>query len=285
MNSRFNFKEVLKDAHDNHYAIPSFDIFDMHGAKAMMDCAAEYKTPLILMCIAFNHFRPKHFISFIESYSADLDIPVFVHMDHARTVELCKEGIDAGFDSVMIDASADELNENIAKTLEVKKYADARGCAVESEVGHIKNGKITVEGGYVDREDFLVHTEDAVKLVDATHVDLLAVGIGNQHGFYVEEPHIHFDRLKEVHDALNMPLVMHGGSGLPKEMVQESIKGGITKCNVATDFVTHYTDGMLAALNKMGEHPMLLGALDPAMEAGKECVKHWIDTCMSAGKA
>lgn len=285
MNKKYKFTDVLQDAYRNHYAIPSFDFFDIYDAKAMIDTAAEYKTPIIMMSIIFTHFRPKHFLSFIESYAEDKGVPVFTHIDHARSVELCKEAIDAGFDSVMIDASADDLEENIRKTLEVVGYAHARGVAVEAEMGHIKNGVVTLEGGYVDRENFLVQVPDAVELVNRTNVDLLAVGIGNQHGFYVEEPHIHFDRLQEVHDALDIPLVMHGGSGLPMEMVQESIKGGITKVNVATDFATHFSDVLRDEMNKTQGHAFFTRSVDPAIEAGKEVVRRWIETCMSAGKA
>lgn len=285
MNKKYKFLDVLQDAYKNHYAIPAFDFFGIHDAKAMMDAAAEMKTPVIMMSISFNHFTPKQFNAFIEAYAADLDIPVFTHIDHSRSVDLCKQAIDAGFDSVMIDASADPLEENIKKTLEVVQYAHARGVAVESEMGHIKNGQISLEGGYADRENFLVQTKDAVELVQRTNVDLLAVGLGNQHGVYVEEPKIHFDRLEEVNNALNLPLVMHGGSGLPKDMVQQSVKGGIAKVNVATDFATAYTLALREDLNKAGDHPFLMRSLDPAMEAGKDMVKAWIEKCMSAGKA
>lgn len=285
MNKKYKFLDVLQDAYKNHYAIPAFDFFGVHDAKAMMDAAAELKTPVIMMSIVFNHFTPKHFNAFIEAYAEDLDIPVFTHIDHSRSVELCKEAVDAGFDSVMIDASADDLDENIRKTLEVVEYAHARGVAVEAEMGHIKNGTITIEGGYADRENFLVQTKDAVELVRKTNVDLLAVGLGNQHGVYVEEPKIHFDRLEEVNDALHLPLVMHGGSGLPKDMVQQSVRGGIAKVNVATDFATAYTLALRDDLNKAGDHPFLMSSLNPAMEAGKDMVKTWIEKCMSAGKA
>ena len=285
MNKKYQFTEILHDAYRNHYAIPSFDFFGIYDAKTMIDAAAEYKTPIIMMSIVFNHFRPKHFLSFIQSYAEDVGVPVFTHIDHARSIELCKEAIDAGFDSVMIDASADPLEENIRKTLEVVEYAHARGVAVEAEMGHIKNGVVTLEGGYVDRENYLVQTKDAVELVKRTHVDMLAVGIGNQHGFYVEDPHIHFDRLEEVHNALDIPLVMHGGSGLPQEMVQQSIRGGITKVNVATDFATHFSDALRDDMNKTQGHAFYSRSMDPAMAAGKEVVRHWIETCMSAGKA
>jgi ketose-bisphosphate aldolase len=285
MNQKYQFKDVLLDAYKNHYAIPAFDYTGMFDAKAMIDTACEYKTPIIMMSIAFNYFRPKHFAAFIESYAEDKGVPVFTHVDHARDVALCKEAIDAGFDSVMIDASADPLEENIRKTLEVVEYAHARGVAVEAEMGHIKNGQVTAKGGYASREDFLVQVPDAVELVRRTNVDLLAVGIGNQHGFYVEEPHIHFDRLEEVNNALSLPLVMHGGSGLPQEMVQQSIRGGITKVNVATDFGTHFGDALRDDLNKTEGHAFLMRSLGPAIEAGKEVVRRWIETCMSAGKA
>lgn len=287
MNKKYKLMDILNDAYKNHYAIPAFDYFDMYDAKAMIETAAELRTPIIMMSLpnVFRTFDAKVWVNFIETYAEKFDIPIFTHVDHAPSFEICKNAIDAGYDSVMIDASSLPLEENIAKTLEVVEYAHARGCAVESEMGHIKNGRLSLEGGYSDREDFLVQTKEAVELVNRTNVDFLAIGIGNQHGFYVEEPKIHFDRLIEVNEAVGIPLVMHGGSGLPKDVVQESIRNGITKLNVATDFATAYGDALRDDLNKHGQHAMFTRATNAAAEAGKAVVRSWIEKNMSAGKA
>jgi tagatose 1,6-diphosphate aldolase GatY/KbaY len=120
---------------------------------------------------------------------------------------------------------------------------------------------------------------------EATKVDMLAVGIGNQHGFYVEKPMIHFDRLVEVNQALGIPLVMHGGSGLPQDMVRESIRNGITKVNVATDIATAFSDALRADMNTHGEHAMYFRAVTPAVQAAKAEIRRWVETCMSSGRA
>ena len=203
-------------------------------------------------------------------------------VDHAESVAYCIKAIDAGFDSVMIDASMESLEENILKTKQVVDYAHSRGVLVESEVGKIKNKE---NGDGKDDSDFLVQVEDAVRLVKETNVDFLAVGIGNQHGFYRGEPRIHFDRLKEVNDALGIPLVMHGGSGIPKETLQRAIQEGITKVNVYTDVASAFSEALKTSLIAQGEHAMFMKSCGEAMEAARVQIRRWIDTCMSSGKA
>lgn len=287
MNKKYKFMDILNDAYKNHYAVPAFDYFGMYDAKAMIEVAQELKSPVIMMTLApfMNSFDAKVWVAFIEAIAEKASVPVFTHVDHSPSVEQCFAAVDAGFDSVMIDASAEPLEENIRKTKLVVDYAHARGVAVEAEMGHIKSGKTSIEGGYEDREQFLVQTNEAAELVKATGVDFLAVGIGNQHGFYVEEPKIHFDRLMEVNEALGIPLVMHGGSGLPRDTMQQSIKNGITKVNVATDIATAFGDALRTEMNNQGEHAMFLRACNPAMEAAKVMIRRWIETCMSSGKA
>jgi ketose-bisphosphate aldolase len=287
MNKKYKFSEVLADAYKNHYAIPAFDWFDLSDARAMLEVAEEMKTPMIMMTLGgmAGNANMKLFVNMIETLSEKMTVPIFTHVDHSNSVDQCLQAIDVGFDSVMIDASADPLDENIRKTSIVAEYGKKHGVVVEAEMGRIKSGKITVEGGYNDRESFLVQTPDAIKLFNATKVDMLAVGIGNQHGFYVEKPQIHFDRLIEVNTALGIPLVMHGGSGLPQDMVRESIRNGITKVNVATDIATAFSDALRADMNTHGEHAMYFRAIKAASEAAKKEIRRWVDTCMSAGKA
>ena len=283
MNKKYKFMDILQDAYRNHYAVPAFDYFNLYDAAEMIRAAEKSNTPIILMSSFPEYFTPAVWLSFVEALAEDAAVPVFTHVDHASSVDYCLRSIDAGFDSVMIDASADDLDENIRKTRIVTEYAHARGVAVESEIGRIKSGKASQENG-TTAEDYLVCTADAVQLVEQTGVDFLAVGIGNQHGVYVGEPHIHFDRLKEVNDALGIPLVMHGGSGLPEEILRRSIQNGITKVNVYTDIAGAFSRELLNRLREQ-EYPMFMKCCDAATAAAREEMDRWIGVCMSAGKA
>lgn len=282
MNKKFRFLEVLNEAYENHYAVPAFDYFNLFDAQVMIEEAQRAKTPLMLMESFPSYFNPKIWLSFAEAMAQEVSVPVFTHVDHAETVEYCLAAVDAGFDAVMIDASADSLEENIRKTKLVTDYAHKHGVAVEAEVGKIKNRE---HGAATEEKDFLVRVEDAVRLVKETGVDFLAVGIGNQHGFYVGEPHIHFDRLQEVNEALGIPLVMHGGSGLSREILQRAIQNGITKVNVYTDVACAYSKALRDSLIAQGDRPMFMRSCDDAMEGARGEIRRWIDTCMSAGKA
>lgn len=282
MNKKYNFMEVLNEAYANHYAVPAFDYFNLFDAQTMIEEAERARTPIMLMESFPSYFTPKIWLSFVEAMAEDASVPVFTHVDHAETVEYCLAAIDAGYDAVMIDASADSLEENIRKTKLVTDYAHKHGVAVEAEVGKIKSKE---HGGQTDDTDFLVHVEDAVRLVKETGVDFLAVGIGNQHGFYVGEPHIHFDRLQEVNEALGIPLVMHGGSGLPRDVLQKAIQQGITKVNVYTDVACAFSTALRDSMVAQGEHPMFMKSCDDASEAARGQIRRWIDTCMSSGRA
>lgn len=284
MNKKYKFLDVLNDAYKNHYAIPAFDYFDLYDAQVMIEEAEKARTPIMLMESFPKYFTPKIWLSFVEAMAEHATVPVFTHVDHSESVEYCYAAIDAGYDSVMIDASADSLEENIRKTKLVVDYAHARGVAVESEVGQIKNREHG-ERDDLDENDFLVRTADAVRLVEETGADFLAVGIGNQHGFYVGEPKIHFDRLREVNAAVGIPLVMHGGSGIPHDTLQAAIREGITKVNVYTDIASAYSEALRASLIAQGEHAMFMKSCDEAMEAARVQIKRWIATCMSTGKA
>lgn len=280
MNKKYRFTDFLTDAYKNHYAIPAFDYFNLYDAQVMIEEAERARTPIMLMESFPEYFTPKIWLSFVEAMAEHASVPVFTHIDHAESVEYCLAAIDAGYDSVMIDASQDTLEENIRKTKIVVDYAHKHGVAVEAEVGKIKSKE---HGGITDDSDFLVCTADAVRFVEETNVDFLAVGIGNQHGFYVGEPKIHFDRLREVNQALGIPLVMHGGSGIPKDTLQATIKDGITKVNVYTDVASAFSEALRDSLNAQGEHAMFMKSCDVAMEAARKEIRRWIETCMSSG--
>lgn len=287
MNHKYDLKSILQESYRKGTAIPAFNCFDVFDAKVMVEAAEEKNTPLLLMIFAplLGILDAKVWVNMVEALAERASVPVFIHLDHCSSVELCRHAIDMGFDSVMIDASADSLDENIRKTLLVKEYAEKHGVIVEAEMGHIKTGKESLENlGNGEDEDYLVQTEDAKALVNATNVDMLAIGIGNQHGIYTGEPRIHFDRLSEVNNALRIPLVLHGGSGLSQDIVRRVVSGGITKINVGTDIALAYGRQLRRELDEQGENPKFYVSVRPAMKAAKSVAMNWIDICTGKDK-
>ena len=189
--------------------------------------------------------------------------------------------MDHGYPSVMIDASSRPLEENIAVVKPVADYAHARGVMVEGEVGRIKGAG--VEGVYAGN-DFLAQVDEVVRFVRESGVDSLAVGIGTAHGFYQGKPEIHFDRLEEINAAVSVPLVLHGGTGIPEADVRRAIRGGINKVNVGTIIHCTYMNTVRAELQRLGENAYTLDVMPAARAAVREEVKKWIRVCMAEGK-
>lgn len=279
-----NLKELLKKADQSGYAIPSFNYSDIWDFLAIVEAAEEEEAPVI---IASNPLVVKEISVEIcgalgNAAMNKVNIPLIHHLDHSSEVEMCKDAIDQGYPSVMIDASKYSLAENIRIVKEVVDYAHTKGVHVEAEIGRIK-GK-GIEGNFAG-EDFLVQVDEAVTLVRETGVDSLAIGIGTAHGFYEGKPEINFQRLAEVNKAVDIPLVLHGGTGIPEEDVKGAIHNGINKVNVGTIIHCTYMNNLREELVKRGPNPYTLDVIKPVKEKIKQVVKMWIRTCMANGKA
>lgn len=230
-----NFKEMLQKAKERKYAVPHFNINDLEWTKYILEKCQELNVPVIL---GVSEGAAKYMGGFnvitgmVNGLIKDLNItiPVCLHVDHGTSFETCKKAIDAGFTSVMIDASKHELEENIKITKEVVEYAHARGVSVEAEVGHI--------GG---TEDNITSTatnatlEDCKVLYENTGIDSLAPALGSVHGFYKGEPNLDFETMSIINQSLPIPLVLHGGSGIPEDKIKKAIESGISKINVNTE--------------------------------------------------
>jgi ketose-bisphosphate aldolase len=212
---------------------------------------------------------------------AKAKIPLIHHLDHSSRADICRAAVDNGYASVMIDASMHPLEDNIRAVREVVKYAHPRGVVVEGEVGRIKGAG--VEGLYAG-DDFLARVDEVERFVAETGVDSLAVGIGTAHGFYQGKPEIRFDRLAEINAAVAVPLVLHGGTGIPEEDVRRAIRQGINKVNVGTIIHCTYMNAVRAELAARGENPYTLDVMKPARQAVREEVKKWIRVCRADGK-
>ena len=231
-------KEILALAEEKKVGYGGYVFWSYEVAKAAAEAASELNVPLILMCGQGEIDMMGGFEGTVETARAackNASVPVALHLDHSLSFEACNAAINAGFSSVMIDRSALPFEENIRETKKVVERAHAAGVTVEAELGRLvgEEGAIAVKGPEAAQTD----PEEARRFVEETGIDALAVSIGTQHGQYKFEPKLNIERLKKIKELVNIPLVLHGGSGTPMEQVQESIRCGIRKINICTDIV------------------------------------------------
>ncbi len=279
-------REMLKKADRGGYAVPSFNYSDIWDFLAIAEAAAEEEAPVMIASHQMVVEEIGVGLTGAWAYAAmeKATTPLIHHLDHSSSVALCKAAIEARYPSVMIDASAESLEENITQTKDVVRYAQNSPLKphVEAEIGRIKGRGY--EGGY-GGQDFLVQVADAKALVEATGIDSLAIGIGTAHGFYEGKPEINFTRLSEVNKAIDTPLVLHGGTGIPAEDVKKAIGLGINKINVGTIIHCTYMNSLRKELEKAEENPYTLDIMRAVRPKIKEVVKGWIRTCGANGKA
>ena len=225
-------KEMLTRAQAEKYAVAMFDVFNLEMLQGVMNAAEKLNSPVI---VAYGegceeHTDIRYFSTLVRKMAAMTDIPVVLHWDHANTMSSIRKAIDAGFTSVMLDASADEYEENIRRTKEVVELCKPLGISVEAELGHVGD-----EGVFDVKNYRYTEPDKAQQFVERTGIDALAVAIGNVHGVYKSEPHINYEILREIRKTVTVPLVLHGASGLSEEIIRNAVHEGISKINIFTD--------------------------------------------------
>lgn len=275
---------ILAAADAGGFAVPAFNYSDIWDFLAIIEAAEELDAPIFIS--SNQQVVTEIGIELTGAFgAAAIDkarIPLIHHLDHSNKVEICRAAVDNRYPSVMIDASARPLAENIAAVKQVVGYAHPHGVFVEGEVGRIQG--MGVEGMYTGA-DFLARVEDVEQLVAESGIDSLAAGIGTAHGFYKGKPEIHFDLLAKINAAVKVPLVLHGGTGIPEEDVRRAIKSGINKVNVGTIIHCTYMNALRAELNARGENPYTLDVMKQVRPLITNVVKQWIKVCMADGKA
>ena len=229
-----NMIDMLAKAAAEGYGVGNFDVFNTELLKGVMEAAEEANAPVILAYgPPFEKYSPlKYFAPAVKAWAADTDLPVVLHYDHGTSLEGCVHAVECGCNSIMIDASSKPFEENVKTVREVVDFCHPRGIPVEAELGHVGDeGEYSLENyGYTD-------PVQAKEFVLRTGVDFLAVAIGNQHGVYTAEPKINYDVLQAVREAVDVPLVLHGASGIPAENIRRCCREGITKINIHTDML------------------------------------------------
>ena len=268
----------IMDAYEKKYAIPQFNIINLEWAKYILEECQEQKSPVFL---GVSTSAAKYMggynvvVAMVRALVKDLNItiPVMIHLDHSKTVEDCRKAFDAGFDSIMIDASLNSLEENVKMTNEVVAFA--YDTVIEAEIGQI--------GGAEDSDEIelkYTSTDEASEFVNQVTIDMLAPALGSAHGVYKGKPEIKFDIMEEINVTINKPLVLHGCSGLSDEILTEAIKHGVCKMNFDTELKLAWNKAIREFIANSNEYDgrKIIGAGEQAI---KSVVRNYI-SCLGS---
>lgn len=298
--------EMFKKSLKSDYAVGAFNVNNMEIIQGIVDAAKQEQAPIILQVSAGarKYAKPAYLLKLVEAAMMDTDLDICLHLDHGEDFEICKQCIDGGFTSVMIDGSKHPFEDNVALTKKVVEYAHARGVVVEAELGKLAGVEDNIK---VDSKSATyTDPDEAAEFVEKTGVDSLAIAIGTSHGAYKfsGDPQLDFDRLREIHKLIpDTPLVLHGAStvlpefvdkcnqyggnipgakGVPEEMITEAAKYGICKVNIDTDLRL----AMTAEIRKyLAENPKEFDPrkyLGPARDAISSMVSHKIKNVLKS---
>lgn len=252
-----NSKRMLNKARDLNYAVPAADVFNLESLKGVLNAAKECDSPLII-ALAEVHAETlplKECALLVKYFAESMEQDIVLHLDHGFTPSLVKEAVDCGFTSVMFDGSSLPYEENVRVTKEIVEYAGKHDVTVEAEIGHVGSGaagassEVKESAGEDTTE--LTTVEEAAAFAEATGVDSLAVSIGTAHGNYVGTPKLDFERLKDIRANINIPLVLHGGSGTGYENLNKAVSLGISKVNIYTDLMNAAKDAYEQKIENM----------------------------------
>ena len=274
-----NLNYVLKDAQKNGYGVGLFNTTDSDMLEAAISAAEELRSPIIIgtaeVLLPFGEL--KLIAPSIIAAAKRASVPVVVHYDHGLTFDRCMEALQLGFSSVMFDGSAGSYEENIKQTQEIVKIAHSFGATVEGEIGHVGQANDADDA----KTDLYTTVDEAKSYIESTGVDALAISIGTAHGKYIKTPKLDFERLKDIHAAIDTPLVLHGGSGLSNDDFRDCIKYGISKVNIFTDICIA---GEKSMAESTAEGLGYLEARNKKVEAMKQVIKNKIMLFGSANR-
>ncbi len=228
-----NLQDVLTPARREKYGVGLFNATDSDALQAVIEAAEELRAPVIIGTaeVLLPYGELQLIAPGMLAAAKRASVPVVLHYDHGLTFEKCMEALQLGFSSIMYDGSAYPYDENLANTREMVKICHAMGVTVEGEIGHV--GLAAADDNAA--EDRYTTTAEAKEFYDATGVDALAIAIGTAHGAYKSKPKLDLERLKAIRDTIDVPLVLHGGSGLSDDDFKNTIRDGISKVNIHTD--------------------------------------------------
>ena len=232
-----NFQTILKDADEKGYAVPAFNVYNMETVMGVIAAAEEQRSPVIIQF--YSRLATTGFVDYLAPVilkaAEKATVPVCMHLDHGAGFEAAAIALKNGATGIMVDFSQFSIEENIANTKKAVDILSAMAIGVEGEIGHIGKAADGVPTDYTT-------VEEAKTYVEGTGVSALAVAVGTAHGRYKQAPVLQIERIKEIKDEVKIPLVLHGGSGVPDDQIQAAVKAGIRKINFGTDLCYSFLD-------------------------------------------
>lgn len=280
-----NPTKMLQDAREGAYCVGAFNLVDFLTMKAIVETAEQKRSPVILQTSSatVKQLGIKALVAMAHLVADESPVPVALHLDHGTDREILRHAIHAGYTAVMIDGSKYPLEENIARTRDVVEEAHAHGVAVEGEIGIVAG----VEDDIVVRQDAAIYTSpaEALEFQRRTGVDFLAAAIGTAHGFYKVAPKLDIETLRQIAGATACPMVVHGGTGLPDDVLGELVRAGAAKMNVSTQIKQTYIDGLYAYIEAHRTEYNPIRLLDHARKELGTMVGQYMEVLGCAGKA
>lgn len=273
--------DIFKQAKENRYAIGAFNTSNLEGVRAIAQAARKSGKPVIISTSESEKkfVGGKQIKAVIDVWRKEIDLPIILHLDHGKSLEAIKEAINDGYNSVHFDGSELSFEENVEITKKVVEFARNNGVLnVEGEMGYLRGGSTLHEAVEIKEEDLTV-PEEALKFVEETQVNTLAIAIGNIHGVIksksLKNPHLFLDRLKEISDCLDGKafLCLHGGSGTPEEDIKKAIELGVVKINVNTELRMAYTESLRNFLQGNSKEVKPHNIMTPVVDAVQNVVE------------
>jgi ketose-bisphosphate aldolase len=241
-----NMKPVLREAMEQGYAVAAFNLVDFGTTKAMIKAAEELRAPVICQTSTktIQYWSHKEIVSWVRTLAEDSPVPVVLHLDHCKDLEMIEACAKAGWTSIMIDASELPFEQNLEQSLRVREIAEKYGVGMEAELGQIMG--VEDDMHVAEEESVLTDPEDAKRFCDALDLSAFACAVGTAHGFYHGDPVVDFDRIERINELTRTPMALHGGTGLSDETFAKAIARGSAKVNISTNlkhvFVQSFID-------------------------------------------
>lgn len=266
-----NMNEVLRPAKQHHYAVGLFNAVNLELARGIINAAEATRSPVIMgTAEVLLPYGPLEEVSYyLIPMAKKASVPVVAHLDHGLTYDTCIKALELGFSSVMYDCSTDSYEENVRKVKEMADIAHSYGATIEGELGHVGDNEGSAEGSSHLEDPSLYFTDPALAkdFVEKTGVDALAIAVGNAHGAYKLPPKLDFERIRTIANTVDVPLVLHGGSGLTDNDFKQAIQEGISKVNIFTDINVAAVEAEFQKFHSMDKG--LIDLIPAAVEAVK----------------
>lgn len=281
-----NMKEVLLPAKKGKYGVGLFNTVNLEMARGIIAAAEETGSPVIVGTaeVLFPYGPLEEVSYFLVPMAKKAKVPVVVHLDHGLNKETCLKALELGFSSIMYDCSTDPYDVNVSKVKEMTEIAHSYGATIEAELGHVGDNEGSIEGSsnLMDPSAFYTDPNQAKDFVEKTGVDALAIAVGTAHGAYKLPPKLDFERIKLIANTIDVPLVLHGGSGLTDLDFKKAIETGISKINIFTDINVAGVEAAFSAFDKMSKG--MTDLIPPVVEAIKRETIKKMELFGSTGK-